>query len=83
MTIRNLEPTISSISQLQGTCNYLEGRIFEKLIKLEAVRDVDGRDVTEATFDGGTIEELGKRKLVEGGPHSAFIDSERKLISIT
>lgn len=83
MTTVNLEPTISSISQLQGTCNTIEQRIFEKLIILEAVLDTEGKKVTEATFNGGTMDELGKRKITPGGSHSAFIDNRNTAVSIT
>lgn len=82
MTTVNLEPTISSIPQLQGTCNTIEKRIFEKLIKLEAVLDVDGNKKTEATFNGGTMDELGTRKITAGGTHSAFIESKNTAVSI-
>lgn len=83
--IRNLVGTMSSISALQGTCNSQEKRLFAKLTKLEAVLDVDGKKVTEATFTefDGDITELGKAKITEGGNNSAFITESKKNVSIT
>ncbi len=69
---------MSSISQLQGTCNTLEKGIFKKLAKLEALLDIDGNKVTEATFNGGNMAELGKRRLTSDGEHSAFIGDPAK-----
>ncbi len=83
--IRNLAGTISSISTLQGTCNTQEKKLFAKLTKLEAVLDVDGNKVTEATFTefDGDIAELGKAKITEVGSHSAFINLNKKNVSIS
>ena len=82
---RNLAGTMSSISALQGTCNTQEKKLFAKLTKLEAVLDVDGKKVTEATFTefNGDIAQLGKAKITEGGSHSAFITENKKNVSIT
>lgn len=83
--IRNLAGTMSSISALQGTCNAQEKKLFSKLTKLEAVLDVNGKKVTEATFTefNGDITELGKAKITEGGSHSAFINENKKNVSIS
>jgi len=79
----NLKSSISSISQLQGTCNTLEKQIFEKLVKLEAVLDETGKKVTEATFNGGDMSELGKARITEGGNHSAFIKENPTAVSLS
>ncbi|GEM_PF-7022438 len=83
--IRNLAGTMSSISALQGTCNGQEKKLFSKLTKLEAVLDVNGKKVTEATFTefDGDFTELGKAKITEGGSHSAFITEKKKNVSIS
>ena len=83
MSTVNLKPTISSISQLQGTCNTLEKKLFEKLTKLEAVLDVDGKKATEATFSAGGLNELGKARITEGGNDSAFIKSNKTMVTIS
>ena len=82
MATVNLKSTISSISQLQGTCNTLEKQVFEKLIKLTTVLDATGTNVTEATFAGGSMSELGKARITEGGSDSAFIKDVKTAVSI-
>lgn len=82
---RNLAGTMSSISALQGTCNTQEKKLFAKLTKLEAVLDVGGKKVTEATFKefDGDIAELGKAVITEGAGNSAFINENKKNVSIS
>jgi hypothetical protein len=80
-----LSSTMSSISQLQGTCNTLEKQLFGKLLSLRAAQNTAGADVTEATF--GDIEDdldsLGKAKITDGGNNSAFILTVRTAVSIS
>jgi len=83
MATVNLDSKINSISQLQGTCNTLEKRLFKKLTKLEAVLDASGDKATEATFDGGNLNELGKGRITEGGKHSAFINDKKTDVSLS
>lgn len=82
---RNLAGTMSSISALQGTCNTQEKKLSAKLNKLEAVIDVSGKKVTEATFDefNGSSAQLGRLKITAGGNHSAFINETKTAVSFT
>ncbi len=84
-TIKNLAATMSSLSQLQGTCNTLELQLFSKLSKLDAVLNSEGEKVTEATFDdfNGDPNKLGKLKITEGGSESAWIKEVKTNVSIS
>lgn len=82
---KNLTSTMSSISQLQATCNTLEKRLFAKLTALRAAQNAAGEDVTEATFEefDGDLNELGKAVITAGGNQSAFIMTIRTAVSIS
>lgn len=82
---KNLTSTMSSITQLQGTCNTLEKRLFAKLTSLRAAQNTAGEDVTEATFEefDGDLNELGKAVITNGGNQSAFIMTIRNAVSIS
>jgi hypothetical protein len=84
ITTKHLSAGMSSIPQLQGTCNTFEDGLTAKLQSLRAVLNGDGTKVTEAIFDdaGAAPSGVGNLKLSEGGTNTAFIQNESKNILI-
>ena len=82
--VKHLDAGMSSISQLQGTCNTLENGLNAKLQSLRAVLNGDGNKVTEATFDNTGVKpsDVGNLKLSEDGTNTAFIQNNSKNIKI-
>ena len=86
----SLAPTVS----VQKFSNYRNLLIFLALIYFVKVLSVGAGDfrayyhagtkVTEATFEefDGSMSELGKAKITEGGSHSAFIKGVKTAVSI-
>lgn len=85
MTItKHLDKGMSSIPQLQGTCNTLELRLTALLQSLQVSLNGDGSRVTVAVFETNNANRnnVGKLSLSEGGTNTALIQNESKNILI-
>ncbi len=77
--------SMSSVSQLQGSCNTWEPIFKGKTLSLVRGTDDAGNPATLVTFDDPTQnrDELGRVRLSVGGTHTAYINGVETNIAIS